>query len=189
MLPGLNKRLGEDVGEPSGSKRHKKKSKKRSSSGSDSSERKNKKPKKAKRKRRKSSSSASDSSDAQWVQKEDPKNKPPVRDDWMCAETLVPTFIHKKEGKPKKEVNRCIVAAPGQSDRELNPYWKDGGTGLPSEVKDLSVTTSSIGDRGLEWYERALRRAQEQAEEEGRSLADVVSERWGVSFEKLPSFY
>lgn len=27
--------------------------------------------------------------------------------------------------------NCCMIMQPGQSERELNPYWKNGGTGLP----------------------------------------------------------
>ena len=34
----------------------------------------------------------------------------------------------------EEEVARKIAMdTPGQSARELNPYWKNGGTGLPPE--------------------------------------------------------
>ncbi|KAJ9590896.1 hypothetical protein L9F63_016078 [Diploptera punctata] len=70
----------------------------------------------------------------------------------------------------------------GQTDRELNPYWKDGGTGLPEEKDTRNQPTLSekaIGDYGVDWLQRALKRAKEQAVEEGRSLEAVAAERWG----------
>lgn len=39
----------------------------------------------------------------------------------------------------------------------------------------------SVGDRGVGWLRRALKRAEEQAADEGRSVEDVAAERWGVS--------
>lgn len=73
----------------------------------------------------------------------------------------------------------------GKHVNELNPYWKDGGTGLPEELSEEASrkeTTASpmIGDGGLNYLRKAFIRAKEQAAEEGRSLEDVVSERWGV---------
>ena len=73
---------------------------------------------------------------------------------------------------------------PGQHSRELNPYWKDGGTGLPEEatsVQESSSKATDVGDSGLRWLRQALRRAEEQAREEDRTLEEVAAERWGVS--------
>lgn len=69
----------------------------------------------------------------------------------------------------------------------MNPYWKDGGAGLPKEFDDTSVklATSSVGDQGLDWLKRALKRAEEQAKDEHRSLESVAAERWGVSIHHL----
>lgn len=73
---------------------------------------------------------------------------------------------------------------PGQSGRELNPYWAGNGTGLPSEKPpdpgSLSLNANTVGDQGVSWLRRALKRAREQAEESGRSLEEVAAERWGV---------
>ena len=74
---------------------------------------------------------------------------------------------------------------PGQHARELNPYWKDGGTGLPSEEQDNLPSSSSsasapVGDGGLGWLKKAYQRAKEQAKEENKSLEEVAAERWGV---------
>jgi hypothetical protein len=76
----------------------------------------------------------------------------------------------------------------GQSDRELNPYWRDGGTGLPQEKtaeeygnkESQTVPVKSTGDHGVDWLQRALKRSKEQAAKEGRSVEEVAAERWGV---------
>ena len=36
------------------------------------------------------------------------------------------------------------------------------------------------GDGGLSWLKQALRRCEQQVEEEGRSLDEVAAERYGV---------
>ena len=65
--------------------------------------------------------------------------------------------------------------------RELNPYWKDGGTGLPEEQKSASKAAPLIGDGGVTWLRKAYARCKQQAEEEGRSLEELAAERYGVS--------
>jgi hypothetical protein len=81
----------------------------------------------------------------------------------------------------------------GQTDRELNPYWRDGGTGLPQEKKaeelgnreSQTLPVKSVGDHGLDWLQRALKRTKEQAANEGRNVEEVAAERWGVR--RIPS--
>lgn len=62
----------------------------------------------------------------------------------------------------------------------MNPFWKDGGSGLPCAAND---TNSSMQD--AEWLKKALKRAKQQAEDEGRSLDSVVAERYGVNIAGL----
>lgn len=69
--------------------------------------------------------------------------------------------------------------------RELNPYLKDGGSGYPDDSEGTKgggsqlLSTAVIGDGGASWRLKALRRAQEQADREGRKLDEVAAERWG----------
>lgn len=74
----------------------------------------------------------------------------------------------------------------GQNKLELNPYWKDGGTGLPEEAKKVVPAAKGMaGDGGLAWWQKAHQRCVEQAKEEGRSLEQVASDRYGVGFYKV----
>lgn len=61
----------------------------------------------------------------------------------------------------------------------MNPYWKNGGIGLPEEHKDSDSETSIHQD--AEWLKKALKRAKEQARSENIPLETIVAERYGVS--------
>ena len=91
---------------------------------------------------------------------------------------------HKREAELER---RAKVAA-----ERGGPFWKDGGDGKPTEEAEaerpklapgaalLSAGKSGgVGDGGASWRLKALRRAKERAAEEGKSLADVVGDRWG----------
>ena len=71
-----------------------------------------------------------------------------------------------------------------RSSRELNPYWKDGGTGLPSEQMDHNPpppsTTVRTNDGGLSWWRKAYQRCTELAAEENRPIEEIAAERYGV---------
>lgn len=161
-----------------------------------------KKHKKEKKRRKYSSSSSEESEEEIWVevdqqrtlrdsgkQKEDSAVASQHRDEWMSSPAIFPTYSREVK-KEKANHDKHMLDKPGQSSRELNPYWKDGGTGLPEEKKSpplaLSIPKNTVGDQGSAWLKKALQRAKEQALEERRSLEDVVTERWG-SLEKLES--
>lgn len=76
-----------------------------------------------------------------------------------------------------EEDKRKIENKPGQSSRELNPYWKDGGDGLPQNPEKSN--NSKILDAN--WLKKSLQRAEEQALRDGKCLEEVAAERWGVS--------
>ena len=65
----------------------------------------------------------------------------------------------------------------------MNPYWKDGGTGIPDDDPNKkSMSSSSVaGDGGVSWLRKAYQRCVERAKEEGVPLEDVAAEQYGVS--------
>lgn len=110
------------------------------------------------------------------------QEKPPKRDEWMNIENFLPctskSTMKTKKPDTKEEDKKKFLDEPGQSGRELNPYWKDGGNGLPQNSSE-KFDNQSIFDAN--WLKRSLCRAKEQALRDGRSLEEVVAERWGVS--------
>lgn len=95
-----------------------------------------------------SSSSSSGSDEDTWVEKsnknglaeskaeKEPKKKfdtPLEHDDWLGGFSSISAFAKSKEPKERKKEERKGIDSydPGKSVRELNPYWKDGGDGLP----------------------------------------------------------
>ncbi|XP_058065360.1 CWF19-like protein 2 homolog [Anopheles bellator] len=134
-------------GEPERRQRkHKKKEKKSKKS---KKEKKNKKDKKHKHhKRHRSSSESTGSESDAWMEALPAKGQSSAasetpapeqqlqpatkleRDDWMNS-MLIPTYSRE----PKKEEKKVATSAqydPSTSVRELNPHWKNGGSGLPS---------------------------------------------------------
>ncbi|XP_072170792.1 CWF19-like protein 2 [Diadema setosum] len=92
----------------------------------------------------------------------------------------------KREEEKEKDKSLSSFDNPGQSARELNPFWKDGGTGLPEERGSLQgrpdPVVRKVGpgvDGGVTWLKKSYQRAVEQARDSGRSLEDVIAERWG----------
>ena len=96
--------------------------------------------------------------------------------------------VFKKTNEEKKETAASELERM-QKERELNPYWKNGGTGMPEEeqqqVKEEKQSTKStgnsmIGDGGLTWWTKSLDRCKEMAKTSGKSLEEVAAERYGV---------
>uniref|UniRef100_A0A8C2X408 CWF19-like protein 2 n=1 Tax=Cyclopterus lumpus TaxID=8103 RepID=A0A8C2X408_CYCLU len=163
MLPEINQRL-QDI-EEEGSVISKKKKEKKSK----------KKKKKAKKEKKTTA--------------EDGCNDSSERDEWMTFDFLAmsttSTTEKRAEKERLKEEERAKTQAIEQSDwhkLELNPYWKDGGSGLPPE-KMTDTAAKKVGtvvnDAGLSWLRKSYQRMKEQAERQQRSLNDVVAERYG----------
>ena len=93
---------------------------------------------------------------------------------------------NKEECHDKRELSSFDRL--GQHPLELNPYWKEGGCGLPKE-EDQPPTASKtvkINDGGRSWLLRSYKRVLEKVEEEGVSIEEVAADRWG-SLEELYS--
>ncbi|XP_022098963.1 CWF19-like protein 2 [Acanthaster planci] len=147
------------------------------------------------------------SDEMEWVENDSASSKPLVqnittsndkqrmqRDNWMNDPFTVATYSRddirrekvaqqdSAETEKEKE-QKMLLDNPGQSDRELNPFWKDGGTGLPEEKHDISAPKLGIADAGVGWLKKQYQRIMERAKEEGRSVEELAAERWG-SLEK-----
>nr|XP_045626090.1 CWF19-like protein 2 [Procambarus clarkii] len=120
----------------------------------------------------------------------DATREPPKRDSWMEMTSLFGTFSRdemreregtsRKKAKEEEEKRKREADKPGSHSRELNPYFKNGGSGLPEEEAKEETSTGSVAI-GLDaaWLHKALRRAQEQAKLENTSLEEIAAQRWG----------
>lgn len=105
------------------------------------------------------------------------------RDEWMSVESFIP-YLSKSKVKSErldtreKDKTEILLNEPGQSDRELNPYWKNGGDGLPQSNKGKPDEATILD---ANWLKKGLCRAKEQALRDGKCLAEVAAKRWGVS--------
>uniref|UniRef100_A0A7N6ACE8 CWF19-like protein 2 n=1 Tax=Anabas testudineus TaxID=64144 RepID=A0A7N6ACE8_ANATE len=111
-----------------------------------------------------------------------------IEDEWMTFDFLAmrttSTAERRAEKERQKEEERSKAEAieqAGLHKLELNPYWKDGGTGLPpEEIAGTALKKGAVvNDGGLSWLRKSYQRMKEQAEREQRSLNDVVAERYG----------
>ncbi|XP_042530883.1 CWF19-like protein 2 [Dipodomys spectabilis] len=202
MLPDVNERI-EQFSEEHSVKKKKKKDK----HSKKLKKEKKKKSKKQKYEKNESTDSSSSSED-EWV--EAVPSQPPgkekawkvkgeksekeddgqviQRDEWMTVDFMSVKTVSAASLKAEKETIRKIEQEKTEAlerskllERELNPYWKDGGTGLPSEDCGVSSVTKASGveDGGLSWLRKSYQRMKEQAEKENRDFEDIVTERYG----------
>ncbi|KAF3823527.1 hypothetical protein GH733_006995 [Mirounga leonina] len=108
------------------------------------------------------------------------------RDEWMTVDFMSVKTVSLSSLKADKEAMRKIEQEKTQAleqsrllERELNPYWKDGGTGLPPEDCNVSSLTKVVEDGGLSWLRKSYQRMKEQAEKQNRNFEDIVAERYG----------
>ncbi|KAI5625453.1 CWF19-like protein 2 [Silurus asotus] len=110
------------------------------------------------------------------------------RDEWMTFDFLAMKTTSVAERRAKKEAEKEAEREKAQSIEqaglhrlELNPYWKNGGSGLPPEEGASSAATKAavVDDGGRGWLMKSYQRMKEQAERERRSLDEVVAERYG----------
>ena len=132
---------------------------------------------------------------------------PSAREGWMTSGTSFGEDAAKARD-PRSSSQRAREEAAARSaavaaERELNPHWSNGGDGFkPSSGIDTpedearnpktnalltAGASGGVGDGGASWRLKALRRAKERAAEEGKSLSEVVSDRWGSVSELVDS--
>ncbi|KAM6157492.1 CWF19-like protein 2 [Rhynchocyon petersi] len=201
MLPDVNERIEQFSQESSVKKKRKK----------DKHSKKVKKEKKKKNKKQKyekdESAGSSSSSEDEWVEaapcqivskekawkvKEEKSEKEDSevirRDEWMTVDFMsvktvsLSSLKTEKETVRKRERERAQAAEQSRLlERELNPYWKDGGTGLPPEDSTMSSASkvSVVEDGGLSWLRKSYQRMKEQTEKQNRNFEDIVAERYG----------
>ncbi|OVA07564.1 Cwf19-like protein [Macleaya cordata] len=103
--------------------------------------------------------------------------------EWMLKPTSKPERLSMQTNDLPEEPQVDEVKKP--NPREMNPYYKDDGSGFPEDEVQTKVggsqllSSSVVGDGGASWRLKALKRAQEQAARDGRKLEEVVEERWG----------
>uniref|UniRef100_A0AAZ3PX86 CWF19-like protein 2 n=1 Tax=Oncorhynchus tshawytscha TaxID=74940 RepID=A0AAZ3PX86_ONCTS len=111
-----------------------------------------------------------------------------IRDEWMTFDFLTMRTTSTAEKRAEKErlkeeekQKAWVIEQAGLHKLELNPFWKDGGSGLPPEEKasNVLVKAATVDDGGLGWLRKSYQRMREQAEREQRSLEVIVAERYG----------
>uniref|UniRef100_A0A2D4FGS7 CWF19-like protein 2 n=4 Tax=Micrurus TaxID=8634 RepID=A0A2D4FGS7_MICCO len=107
------------------------------------------------------------------------------RDEWMTLDFMPVKTLSSASLRAEKQKEKILKQQKAQeneqlllSERELNPYWKDGGTGLPTEVS-TSVKATTVEDGGLNWLRKSYQRMKEKSEREKRDLEEIVAERYG----------
>ncbi|XP_030056116.1 CWF19-like protein 2 [Microcaecilia unicolor] len=199
MLEDVNERLEQLDQEHSGKKKKNfKKSKKE----------KKKKSKKMKLKKNEESCDSSSDSEDEWVestlethnagkawkvkeqqQLEEKEDSSDVkRDEWMTldfmsikATSTASVRAEKQKLKIVEQEKAELLEKSQLQARELNPYWKDGGSGLPSEESEATSATkaSLVEDGGLSWLQKSYQRMKEQSEREQRDLDEIIAARYG----------
>ncbi|XP_010166800.2 CWF19-like protein 2, partial [Antrostomus carolinensis] len=135
--------------------------------------------------------SQSDNTEKAWKvnQQSDAVKEPSLqREEWMNLDfmSLKTTSLAavRDERQKEKTLERQKAQELEQamlSERELNPYWKDGGTGLPPEKDEAALVkkVTVVEDAGLSWLRKSYQRMKEQAEREKRNFEEIVAERYG----------
>ncbi|XP_039912636.1 CWF19-like protein 2 [Hirundo rustica] len=135
--------------------------------------------------------SQSDDTEEAWkVSRQPDSAKDPSlqREEWMNLNFMSLKTMSVAAVKGERHKEKVLERQKAQeleqamlSERELNPYWKDGGTGLPPE-KDEEASVKKVTvveDAGLSWLRKSYQRMKEQAEREKRNFEEVVAERYG----------
>ncbi|KAK7171401.1 hypothetical protein R3I93_003872 [Phoxinus phoxinus] len=203
MLPDVDLRL-QQIGQEHAVKNKKKKKEKKAKK---EKKEKKKKAKKEKNAGENASCDSSADSEDEWVEaklppgggdkawKAEPEATPTStvantnqRDEWMTFDFLAMKTTSVAEKRAQKEAEKEVerekakaIEQAGIHKLELNPYWKDGGSGLPPEATSRTAVrkAGAVNDGGVSWLRKSYQRMKEQADREQRSVESVVAERYG----------
>ncbi|CAL8361570.1 unnamed protein product [Merluccius merluccius] len=207
MLPELNQRL-QQIEQEDSAKTKKKKKEKKSKKAKKEKKKKGKKEKRVVR--GDGCSDSSEDSEEEWVEAQpqvdtvkawkipaeaNPAESSPSpaqnaqRDEWMTFDFLAMKTTSTTEKRAEKDrlkeeekAKAQAIEQAGLHKLELNPFWKDGGSGLPPEKNAAAADVkrvAAVNDGGLSWLRKSYQRMREQAEREQRSLDDIVAQRYG----------
>ncbi|KAK9700129.1 hypothetical protein RND81_08G219100 [Saponaria officinalis] len=198
----------DDESDSSGGGSEKKRSRKRKGKSRDRVEKKGKKSGRSKRKKNTSEDSSSDDKEDERRGRREGKSKSreksrkvgdldgeggssPGNNIDIVRKEMGLDWMLRPDDRPKKTIDEKQPVEPPSEEplkanpKEMNPYWRDNGAGFPEDEdqatssRDKLLSSSLVGDGGASWRLKALKRAKEQAEREGRNLKEVVKERWG----------
>ncbi|PRP77455.1 hypothetical protein PROFUN_14343 [Planoprotostelium fungivorum] len=155
-------------------RRHKEKKEKK-----DKKDKKSKKDKKDKKDKKHKRRREDEPVEEVWEEKkvDVPAAPEPKREDWMLA----PPKRDGQETEEETQVTDFLGNILGGRKRE-----EEKKTESAVEVKHVAATgeepvgKTTVGDGGASWRARALKRAREAAESEGRDVSAVVKERWNL---------
>ncbi|XP_029458306.1 CWF19-like protein 2 isoform X2 [Rhinatrema bivittatum] len=204
MLEEVNERLEEMAQEHSGRKK-----KKKNKNVKKSKKEKKKKNKKQKPEKNEDSCDSSSDTEDEWVESapsqthsaekawkvKEPQQPDTAdsasdnkRDQWMTLDFMsikttsaASVKAEKQKLKFLEQEKADLLEQSKLQAKELNPYWKDGGTGLPPEEGDATSVTKalSVEDGGLSWLQKSYQRMKEQSERENRNLEEIIAARYG----------
>jgi len=100
---------------------------------------------------------------------EEAANADPQRDSWMQAPSLDVDYVQRR----KKEKSTYIRAT--QADHQMKMHQAEPKHHLPAQRQ----ANYTFGDAGSQWHMTKLKAVYKTIEETGRSVEDVVLERYG----------
>lgn len=101
-------------------------------------------------------------------------------EDWLGLGTSIFKGLGEVKDSSKPEAPKSLESfKPASLDRELNPFYKNGGDGLPVKSSSGSSLGYEFGDDGHSWRMMKLRRLFEEHEASGTPIAELAVLRYG----------
>jgi hypothetical protein len=129
------------------------------------------------------SASSSEENEIEWKEKSAISSL--KRDPWMLAPPVaIPESVERTQtALPKSEDNATLEASFAAKAGHTKSLRKEQISTIPSALignRESSNESSTIGkDNSRTWRARQLKRLNEQADREGRSIDEIALERWG----------